>query len=146
MPKAIANINQTQRFELKSCPGGYVVIRRLSYGKKLERQEITMQMRMFQEEARRGGKGTSSMDISMMARKVAEFDFKNCVAEHNLEDDGGVTLNFSEPHYVHMLDGNIGDEVGNLINEVNTFDEGNSQGVSDPVFEAPGLQKTETPN
>lgn len=135
MPKATANINQTQRFDLKSCPEGYVVIRRLSYGKKLERQEITMQMRMYQEEART--KGKSSMDISMMARKVAEFDFKNCVAEHNLEDDNGVMLNFQQAHYVHMLDGNIGDEIGELINQVNTFDEGNSSSGSEVSFEAP---------
>lgn len=140
MPKATANINQTKRFDLKSCPGGYVVVRRLSYGLKLQRQELSMSMQMA------GEKNNASMNMNVRVSSVAEFDFKHCLVEHNLTDDNDQPLNLQRPEYVGMLDGAVGEEIGMYIDQVNALDEGNSLGVSVPLSAPEVNLVTETPN
>jgi hypothetical protein len=46
VPRATHNMSHTERFELKSLPGGFVVLRRLNYEQYLERQAMAMEMRM----------------------------------------------------------------------------------------------------
>src|SRR5687767_14544157 len=93
MPRATVNIAETQRFDLESCPEGFVVLRKMSYGQVLQRQEMAMQMQM-QAQRGKGSDGAARMDIKNMHQEVAVFDFKTCIVEHNLEDDGGRLLDF----------------------------------------------------
>ncbi|HVI79819.1 MAG TPA: hypothetical protein VM715_16955, partial [Candidatus Acidoferrum sp.] len=41
MPRATAAVSGSERFELKTLPEGYVELRRLTYGQKLERRAMS---------------------------------------------------------------------------------------------------------
>lgn len=114
MPRATVVVDN-QRFELKSCPEGYVTIRRMTYGEKLNRQEDMMNMQTSTKD--------DNMKISIMARKVALEDFKNLVIEHNLTDENDNLLNFKNAADVLKLDPRIGDEIGGYIDSLNSFEE-----------------------
>lgn len=116
MPRATIT-QQTERFDLKSCPEGYVVIRRMNYGEKLNRQDEMMDMRTNTEDQ------TMQMQIQMMSRKVALQDFANLVVEHNLTDENDQPLNFKNPAHVLSLEARIGDEIGQYIDQMNSFEE-----------------------
>ena len=88
MPKAVVSIDDRIRKELKTCPGGYVVLKRLSYGQYLKRQEQAMQMRFA------GNAQNASGDIEMAQRRVAQYEFQHCIVEHNLENESGQLLDF----------------------------------------------------
>jgi hypothetical protein len=116
MPRATVDFSETHRYDLKSLPEGFVVLSRLSYGQKLERQQISMEMQM-----RSQGKDAEG-SFSIATTKVAQFDFKHCVVDHNLEDENGKKLNFAAPSDVDRLHPQIGEEVGDLIDKLNSFD------------------------
>lgn len=111
MPRATVSSN-AERFDLKSCAGGFVIIRRMTYGEKLTRQDNMIDTNM--------GKG-EELKISLLARKAAMDDFANLVVDHNLTDDTDRPLNFKNPADVAQLDPRIGDEIGQLIDELNSF-------------------------
>lgn len=116
MPKATLDLNDTKRFELKSLPEGFVVLKRMTYGQKLQRQEMAMQMSLS---------GSSEKDfggaLQMSQQAVAEFEFASCVVEHNLEDGEGTTLDFKNPINVRTLDPMVGEEIATYIDKMNTF-------------------------
>lgn len=118
MPRATANISDTKRFELKSCPEGYVVLRRLTYGQFLERQENAMDITMKRGE----GKEAQSL-LEMAQTRTAVYEFKMCIVEHNLTDDNDNPLDFKQAFTIQMLDPRIGQEIGVYINEMNQFEE-----------------------
>lgn len=114
MPRATV-IDSTEKFELTTLPDAYVVVRRMTYGEKLNRQDAMMDVAA-------GGKG-DEMKINIMAKKVALQDFANLIVEHNLTDDKDLPLNFKNPNDVMKLDPRIGDEVGSFIDRVNSFED-----------------------
>lgn len=118
MPKATVAANSQQRFDLSSCPDGFVVLRRMSFGEFLKRRELAAQMSTT---------GSTSKNlqtlIEVMQRKTAEFEFSHCVVEHNLEGDDGSLLDFKKPQTLDVLDPRIGQEIGKLIDEMNQFGE-----------------------
>ena len=119
MPLATVNFQKTERFDLKSCPEGFVELRRMSYGEKLSRQQMAMEMAM-----REGGKGQADdMVLKMTQLRVVEFEFRNCIVDHNLDDEAGQKLDFKKPAAVHSLHPQIGDEINELIDKMNTFEE-----------------------
>jgi hypothetical protein len=119
MPQATVNFQATERFDLKSCPEGFVELRRMSYGEKLSRQQMAMEMAM-----REGGKGQADdMVLKMTQLKVVEFEFANCIVDHNLTDEADQRLDFKKPKSVHSLHPQIGDEINELIDKMNTFEE-----------------------
>lgn len=130
MPKATVNTN-AERYELKSCPEGWIEIKRMSYGQWLQRSQMAVKMQVQQQ--RKGG--NQSMDIQMEALKLALFEYKNCVVDHNLEDDGGQKLNLNTPDGVQILDPQIGNEIGDIIEEIHApvKDSGNSNSASEEV-------------
>ena len=132
MPKAIIDTNDTSRYELKSCPGGFVVLRRLTYGQWLQRQQDALSMSVEQH----GKKGNRDLraDMQVMGKKVALWEFANCIVEHNLEDGSGQLLNFKQEFTLEVLDPRIGQEIGDLISAMNEFAdaEGNSMTASEP--------------
>lgn len=118
MPRATNNIDETQKFDLQSCPGGYVVLRRMTYGQYLKRQSLAMDMQMQSQ-----GKGQgATIDIDLSQQKVAEFEFSTCIADHNLEDHAGELLNFKSAHTLQMLDPRVGQEIGDLIDKMHNVE------------------------
>ena len=115
MPRATVT-QQTERFNLTTLPDAFVVVRRMTYGEKLNRQDNMMDLAA-------GGKGNEEMKISIQASKVALSDFANLVVEHNLTDENDLPLNFKNPNDVMKLDPRIGDEVGAFIDKVNSFED-----------------------
>lgn len=113
MPRATVAID-VETFDLKSCPEGYVKIRRMTYGEKLNRTDDLMNMRTTAEDR--------EMQIQMMSKRVALQDFANLVVEHNLTDENDKLLNFKNPADVLRLDPIIGDEIGQLIDQLNSFE------------------------
>jgi len=120
MPRATNNIEDLEHFDLKSCPGGFVDLRRMTYGQYLRRQGMAMDMQM------KGGDGRSKanvIDIDLGQEKVTHFEFSVCIAGHNLEDDNGNQLDFKNAGHVQILDPRVGQEIGDLINKMNSFEE-----------------------
>lgn len=124
MPRATNNVLDTHRVDLKTCEGGFVVLRRMTYGQWLKRQEIMMSLQMRSEEAKNGKKGQEMVaDVAIAGLEVARYEFATCIAEHNLEDDNGTPLNFQSAFTIDILDPRIGQEIGEEINKMNTFEE-----------------------
>lgn len=127
MPVAVRNTS-TERHELKSLPGAFVVLRKLSYGQIIERRtmmKLSLQMS--------GKKKDMQGEMAMANKRVNEFEFAHCVVEHNLEMTEGRLLNLGNPTEVAMLDPKVGQEIEGFINDMNNFededeDEGNSSG------------------
>lgn len=118
MPKATTNIQDTERYELKTCEGGFVELRRLSYGEFLKRRQMSTNL------ALKSGAGKDFEGVMELANeKVTEFEFANCIVDHNLEDENGEALDFRKVHHLKMLDPRIGEEISTYINKMNQFDE-----------------------
>lgn len=124
MPRATVDQTETSRHDLQSLPEGYVVLRKLSYGQMLQRQEMAAEMAM-KGDGRGGRSNKAEATIKMMQTLVTEYEFKNCIVEHNLEDENGQNLNFQQPGSIVRLDPRIGDEVSQLIDKLNQFNEVN---------------------
>lgn len=118
MPKATVS-GGTERFDLKSLPEGYVVLKRMSYGQMLERQEMSASVLMDTDK-----KGQSmAAKMQFVQRAVAQFEMRNCVVDHNLTDDDEQLLNFNRPDILAILDPRVGTEIGELIDKMNQFEE-----------------------
>jgi len=120
MPAAVASTEPT-RFELKSLPEGFVVIREMTYGERLQRQSLTGAMKVLKD-----NKSDFAGELAMQTDQISRWDFANLVMDHNLEDTDGRKLNLSMAGDLNKLSSKIGDEVGKYIDQINSFDdEGN---------------------
>lgn len=117
MPKAFA-VTDITRHELKTCPDGYVVLKRMTYGQMLQRREMVKMAVAL-------GKGKNTVGEMALANKhVSYLEFSWCIVEHNLEkDDNGTLFNFNNSADVDALDPRIGSEIDSLINEMNNFED-----------------------
>jgi len=72
-----------------------------------------------------GGKGNANtrMDIDMLQAQSRIFEFNHCVVDHNLSDDHGTKLNFSNPSTLGILDPKVGQEIEQLIDNLNQLEE-----------------------
>lgn len=126
MPQATVT-QETVRRELQSCPGGYVELRTLSFHEMNMRQE--MAARVYQEEKvpKKGQKrerpDTVRGYFELMNVAVTEYEFRNCITNHNLEDENGNLIDFTRPMQAWRLDPKVGQEIGKYIDELNQFDE-----------------------
>lgn len=116
MPKAYAQ-KSTERIELKSVPDGFVVLKRMTYGDKLERQSmVKMAIELTSGKDAKG-------ELALANKKATYLEFANCIVEHNLEkDDEGTLFNFKNAADVDALDPKIGEEIDSLISEMNNFE------------------------
>jgi hypothetical protein len=121
MPKATISANDTERFDLKSCPGGYVVLKPMPYDQYLHRRDIAMRFQMEGSASDKRGDDKVKMDMAQAQKAVAEFEFGLCIVDHNLEDDDGQKLQF--PRDLKRLHPKVGEEIANLIDKMNTFEE-----------------------
>lgn len=133
MPLAVTRT--TERHELQTVPGGYVVIRRLSHGEKQERRSFNSKMEM-QAENRRNLKA----EIDMFNANAENYELARCVVEHNLTYMNGeeeAPLNFKDPAHLRMIDGVVIEEIGTLIDKMNNFEDDESVKKSASSFEQP---------
>lgn len=129
MPKATVS-TEAEHFELKTLEGAWVDLKRLSFGQKLERQQMATDL-LVKMEGKGGGKKTGSMEAKMdlMTDKVTQFDFRHCIVDHNLEaDDEGTKLVLTNPKDVALLDPRVGEEIQTLIDSINNLDEDDEGG------------------
>jgi hypothetical protein len=133
MPKATVS-QETKRVNLKSCPGGFVELRQLSYYEMMHRRDIAAKMYTEQKvQTRRGKSGsrgrqdenmeTMRAQLEVMNVAIMEFEFSKCIEHHNLEDNDGNLLDFSNPLSFEILDPKVGAEIGRHIDELNQEEE-----------------------
>ena len=117
MPKATVDVESTQKFDLKTLPEGFVVLRRMSYGQILQR-------RMFTKlEVGSSGKGGDFRgELAMANAKVTEFEFQKCIVDHNLEDHTGRKLDLTKASDFNQLDPKVGQEIEEYITDMNNFE------------------------
>jgi len=126
VPRAVVDLSETERHELKSAPpDGFVVLRRMSYGHKLQRQAMAVQMDM------KGQGKTAEASVRTETTKVAVFEFGHCIVDHNLEDVDGRKLDFTRAADVIKLHPQVGDEIDALIGDMNNFDTEEMENLSD---------------
>jgi hypothetical protein len=119
MPRATVDLSSTGKKELKTCPGGWVQLRRMSWGQKLARQESAIKMSM---EMQQGSNRSAKMDMDMMQSAGTLFDFQACIVDHNLEDEQGRKLNLGAMQDMAQLDPRIGEEISTFIDELNNYE------------------------
>ena len=131
MVAAVVNVEDITRYDLKSLEGGFVTIRKMTYGQKLKRQEIAFDMTMESGGSRK--KQGRDMSISQMQSAVSEYEFSICIADHNLEDSQGRKLSFTNPYDVRALLPEVGSEIEKAIEAENNFDEESLKDSSEQV-------------
>lgn len=140
MPRATIDTTATERFDLKSLPAvddeeaGWVELKKLSYGQILARRDMATQMSIGGIDSKAKDEDLSAA-IDIIQKAVTEFEFKNCIVRHNLEDANGTLLNFGNPQSVIDLDPIVGQEIGTLIDDLNKWD-ADLQGKAEPTYEA----------
>lgn len=118
MPNAVASLENTQRFELKSCPGGFVELRRMTYGQSVQRRAM-MKMTVDAGSKSKDFKG----ELAMASLDISKFEFRACIVDHNLEDENGNKLNLSQELDFARLDPRVGQEIDKRISEMNNFED-----------------------
>lgn len=118
MPRATVNVEGKERFDLKSCPGGFVVLRRMTFGESLARREM-IKLAISSSKGSKDFQG----EMAMASKQTTVFEFAHCIVEHNLEDEAGEILNFRTPVVFDSLDPRVGQEIEKLISDMNNFAE-----------------------
>lgn len=128
MPRATIDTTNTERHDLKSLPkteddeAGFVELRKLSYGQILERRDMGAKIAIEGLGDTRAKEEDLKVTTEMIQKAVTEFEFKHAIVSHNLEDEHGTLLNFGNPNTVHSLDPQVGQEIAELIDEMNQWD------------------------
>ena len=129
MPRATVSTDH-ERIDLRTCPGGYVVLRQLSYSEMMARRDIAGRL-YYEQKApprnraeRRAQKKvepeeTRRAELEVLNVKLMEWEFSKCIVDHNLEDDDGNKLDFSNPMSYDILDPKIGAEINEYIDDMN---------------------------
>lgn len=138
MPVATVNLEPEEPKPLKTAPpDGFVQLRRMSYGQKLDRMKHVGKLSV---DMRGRGKGGTKGEMEMLQKASTIYDFRACIVDHNLTDPTGRKLNLANERDIDSLDPRIGEEIGSLIDELNNFEDnegdddnpGNSSPASAP--------------
>jgi hypothetical protein len=105
-------------YTLQTCPGGFVKLRRMSYGELLTSQDMAYQVSV--KESKDGGDPEAGVNVTQA--KIFEYQFRTCILDHNLDDEHGRRLRFESPEAVHSLDSNIGQEINAQIEKMHRWD------------------------
>ena len=117
MPVAVVT-GLTERHDLKTLEGGFVVVREMSYGERIMRQSMSGKLKLMADK-----KSEYAGEMEMATAKLTYWDFANLVVEHNCEDADGRTLNFKNFQDVDKLGPRIGEEIGSYIDKLNSFED-----------------------
>lgn len=142
MPVATV-ISKTVHKDLKSCPGGWVELKQLTYDQMLERRDNATRMYM---EAQQGKSNVDSRVSLQIANKWSvSYDFRNCIVDHNLETENGTKLDFSNQLVFQILDPKIGAEIEKYIDEMNQELEEDTEPFFSPATSS-STDKPDTPS
>jgi hypothetical protein len=125
MPRATV-VTQPERFDLETLPktgedeGGWVLIRRLSYGEKLQKDQEAMKMRFDMSTS--GSADGLDAEIAMISELATLGEFQKCIMDHNLTDDNDIRLDLTKIENIRKLDPRIGDEINQLMAQLNDFE------------------------
>jgi hypothetical protein len=129
MPVGTIDPNKYERFELKTLKAdpnvvgdedGYVMLRPLPFGLKLERRDKATKMSMEAATGKgRKGEDTQKFELETLSKWSRAYDFKHCVGEHNITDVNGVLLDFGNPMTLQLLAPKVGSELEALIDALN---------------------------
>lgn len=116
---------ETVRRELKTAPpDGFIVLRQLSFDEMLERRDGATKVLM--ERGVGGRNADAKMAVQIANKWSNRFSFPRCIVEHNLTDENGNPLDFTErgiDQTFRMLDPKIGAEIERLVDELNQEEE-----------------------
>lgn len=90
------------RKDLNTVEGGYVELRRLPYDEILKRREMATRLSMEgggdsrSRRTRQEREEANKIDIELAQVATREYEFKNCIVDHNLTVDGNA-VDFSQP-------------------------------------------------
>lgn len=115
MPRATVT-TEALRIDLKSCPGGFVEIKQLPYHEMLVRRDRGGQL-FFDP----SGEG-SRVEISTLQAWARAYEFEHCIVDHNLEDELGKKLDFSNHATLSVLDPRIGEEIEAEIDKLHNLE------------------------
>jgi hypothetical protein len=121
MPDATVSMDLGPKIDLKSIEGGWVRLKPMPFGKKLERRDKATRMSMMMEaDNRRRGKTQEPTEVKLdiLNRWSTAFDFAECIGEHNLTDHENRPLDLSNPGVLDVLDPRVGTEIEALIAEL----------------------------
>lgn len=127
MPKAVVVLTP-EHFDLTTLPkteeeeGGFVELRRLSYGEKLAKDAEAMKMKFKMDQLSGGDSSGVDAEISVISEYATYLEFAKCVVNHNLQDEQGKTLDLKKPEGIKKLDPRVGDEISRLIGQLNDFE------------------------
>jgi hypothetical protein len=129
MPIAGGRGLENQRFELQSCPGGYIVIKRLSYGDKMLRKQKLGKTTVTSTNTKNNRMSDFVAEMQMINEEVTLFEFAKSIVSHNLEilkdpDDptSAIPVDFANPDHVRKLDGSVGEEIDDIITRFNDWE------------------------
>jgi hypothetical protein len=117
MPRATVSM-EPETAHLRTCPGGFIKLRRMTFGELTTSQDMAYQVQMKASEADPDSP-EASLSVSRMA--IMEYQFKTVILEHNLEDETGRTLDFRSAKDVHLLDGNVGQEITSIVDNMHNW-------------------------
>lgn len=121
MPR-VTTSHDAVRHPLETAPpDGFVELRPMDYGTFLKRRDMAMKMGVSGAGSG-SGSGFEKIDLDILQEEVTRFEFKVCIADHNLEDEKGTKLNLSTPQDFHRLDPRIGQEISTLIDNLTQWE------------------------
>jgi len=121
MPNATVS-QELHHFELKSLKGAFVELRQLPYADMLTRRDKGSVTSMEQKIDRktRSREDKVKMTVEVLQSWEKNYMFKSCIANHNLEDANGVSLDFNNPMTLKTLRPDIGYEIERLIDDLHS--------------------------
>ena len=134
MPVVTVDPNQFERYDLKSAPadkegeeGGYVMLRPLPYGMKLEQRDKSVQQVMMMKTPKKGERRDQDQEVPIEMKTASEwsnwYEMSYCIGEHNLTDANGTLLDFTKPMTFKSLNPKVGSEIEALLFEINRDEE-----------------------
>lgn len=119
MPQGTAKPTEPERHDLATLEGGYVTLRKLTYGEILKRRDLGGVLTP--------GEGRNDdPTIAIDQTAVTMYEFAHAVVDHNITDDKDRVLNFRNRADVDALDPVIASEIEDLIREMNPQDSSKS--------------------
>src|SRR4249919_1400178 len=115
MPRTTVR-TEVQRVDLVSCEGGWVDIKQLPYYEMLVRRDKGGKLFFDAEEEGR-------VEIATLQAWARQYEFEHCIADHNLEDDLGNKLDFSNELTLRSLDPRVGQEIEEAIDKLHNVEE-----------------------
>jgi hypothetical protein len=71
--------------------------------------------------------------MALASKEIALFELRCCIVDHNLTDENEKPLDLSNPRDVDRLNPKVGQELDQLISDMNNFEDEDEDPNSKPV-------------